>query len=410
MNTVALLILNLDDTTVTETEFELACQNKLYPVIIEMIEITARNGTNYRTNYILYHCNITRILSPCKYTVISSANYNCRFRYENKRGYDLIFYLIDNQYLDPENYMGKKLLTYAFDSTRIDFIKRFLDYSNCNIDYIDNKKQTPLIMACIRTKRTITSIRQGYNYPVKDNFLETNYMRKIISNILDIGVINIGCVDKFNQTALLYLAKHNPELNSLQQYQIQYNGDVIMKLLDYPDCNPGHVNDDEETALILACFYGIKEIALKLLINFGLECNPFYVPSSPNCRDALEIARENNWEEVIDLINSLENKVIGQILDYSEHNPGYVNDYGETALIMACHYGKEDIALQLLTNFGLECNPFYVPSFPNWRRRSALNFAQENNMQEVVDLINCLPGGEGMLKAQEEFYLLGGKS
>ena len=67
--------------------------------------------------------------------------------------------------------------------------------------------------------------------------------------------------------------------------------------------------------------------------------------------------------------------------------------------------GRTDIAVKLLINFGLECNPFYE-EYSDWRPRGALYYARQNRMQEVVDLINCLPGGEDMLQAQEEFYLL----
>jgi ankyrin repeat protein len=154
-----------------------------------------------------------------------------------------------------------------------------------------------------------------------------------------------------NDTALLLACKNNiPE--------------VALKLISMGEIiNPGQVNKKSDkdqggnTALIWACSNNMEEVALKLIENFGEKTNPENVNTYGYTALQYTIINKN-LEVALKLIS------MGEII-----NPGQVNKKsdkdqgGNTALIWACSNNMEEVALKLIENFGEKTNPENVNTY-----------------------------------------------
>jgi ankyrin repeat protein len=157
-------------------------------------------------------------------------------------------------------------------------------------------------------------------YACSNNFRET-----AIGMISNNQVDDVGGIDEYGNTALI-LACYNYMLN-VATLLITTFGDK---------CNPQQVNIFGETALILACNRSKKDLATLLITTFGDKCIP-----------------------------------------------QQVTDDGYTALMWACCKSMSDVATLLITTFGDKCNPQQV----NNNRITALWWASKRKMNDVVVLL-----------------------
>jgi nucleoside diphosphate kinase len=149
--------------------------------------------------------------------------------------------------------------------------------------------------------------------------------------------------------------------------------EVALKLTDYKvdQVNPGQINKDGDTALIWACFNKMDEVALEL-IKFGDKVNPGQISDD---QTALLLACRNNMTDVaLLLITEFGDKV----------NPGQINNSDNTALLLACRNKMTEVALELITKFGDKVNPGQIKIISKNNIETALICACRNNMPDVI--------------------------
>ena len=188
---------------------------------------------------------------------------------------------------------------------------------------------------------------------------------------IETGKSNLGIVDEHGKTALIYACDAGIPMS-----------DVALALIATGQSNPGHVGGSGRTALIHACLMEMTDVALALI----RICQPETVGQIDMFRTtALIYACET---EMTDVALAL--------IATGQSNPQRSGLNGCTALFYACVNGMSEVALALIrTN---NSNPTKVDGTT---RRTALYFAQERNMQEVVDLLVQIPGVAEQLAAQE---------
>jgi ankyrin repeat protein len=102
-------------------------------------------------------------------------------------------------------------------------------------------------------------------------------------------------------------------------------------------CLPQQIDKDGYTALMLACLYELPEVALKLIEVFGEKCLPEQINKYGN--NALMIACYKKLPEVaLKLIEVFGEKCM----------PQQVNNYDYTSLIWACEPELPEVALKLI--------------------------------------------------------------
>ncbi len=106
-----------------------------------------------------------------------------------------------------------------------------------------------------------------------------------------------------------------------------------MKLIDTGVSHPGHINNNSNTALILACDNKLSIIASMLISTE--ESNPEHVNKNGNT--ALIWACHNGMS-----------KVALALIATGKSNPGKINNYNKTALIWACENNMSKVALALI--------------------------------------------------------------
>mgnify|MGYP003334379381 CR=1 FL=1 len=167
------------------------------------------------------------------------------------------------------------------------------------------------------------------------------------------------CIDKHNISSLLLkkLLSINPEIKKyipikildelLIDYIDEHNNTYLMQKIINKDnniiefinkneekCNPEHINNNCNTALLLACNNNLEHVAILLIEKFGELCKPEYID-----------------------------------------NDGY------TALIWACKNKLEKVAILLIEKFGDLCNPECKTN------NTALKLANQNNLINVEKLL-----------------------
>jgi ankyrin repeat protein len=129
------------------------------------------------------------------------------------------------------------------------------------------------------------------------------------------------------------------------------------------------INENKDTALLLACRNKMTEVALKLT----------------DFREDQVIPGQKNKDKDTALIwafrNQMDEVVIKLIRNFGDQvNPGQRTKYGETALIYACRYNMAEVALKLITEFGEDkLKPEHICS-----GYTALLWACRNDMDEVA--------------------------
>jgi ankyrin repeat protein len=180
-----------------------------------------------------------------------------------------------------------------------------------------------------------------------------------------------------DKKGLLRICGKEYSKNILNKGPIMYRNFVALKLIDKYGKKKGYleqINDNNDTALLLACKNNIPEVALKL-ISMGEIINPGQVNKKSDKdqggNTALIWACSNNMEEVaLKLIENFGEKT----------NPENVNTYGYTALQYTIINKNLEVALKLIEKFGEKTNPQSV----NVNNDTALILAIKNNMPEVA--------------------------
>lgn len=161
------------------------------------------------------------------------------------------------------------------------------------------------------------------------------------------------------------------------------------------DCNPGHVNLKNDTALLWACWNDLPEVAYEL-VKMGPICKPEHIDSAGGT--ALIYACTKKMNDVAKLLLTMDcvpgqqtnvrntallkacwngmSEVALKLLDM-DCNPHLLNSDSCTALMLACHKGLSEVALKLLD---MNCLPLHVDTYGT----NALYHACQNEMKEVV--------------------------
>lgn len=153
-------------------------------------------------------------------------------------------------------------------------------------------------------------------------------------------------------------------------------------------------NNRKGTLLILALLDSRINVVKKIIDIHKNNYNPHkqydYENEKANCRPGC--ANQWNPTSLFYMCKNNEFMIANILIDAfgSECDPGFVNSYqnGFTALMWACFHKKEKFAMKLLNNFGNNCNINQVSR----NMHSAMEYAQEGNLQKVIEKINELNG------------------
>ena len=150
--------------------------------------------------------------------------------------------------------------------------------------------------------------------------------------------------------------------------------EVANAIIDSGMSNLNHIQNIEDgldlTALYIAVYDGISEIALKIIATGeGLPGHPNYEGVTP-----LILACDQNMDDVANALIDTGNADIGAVNNVD----------GRTALIYACQNNSTDVAIKLI-NSGNSL-PFLV----DFDGDTALDFAIQNNNQQLIDILTPL--------------------
>ena len=159
-------------------------------------------------------------------------------------------------------------------------------------------------------------------------------------------------------------------------------------------CNPGHANDDGDTAIILACKNQHLMLAAALLDAFGDVCNIGHVNKDGKTALMLIVSETYDETEACQLIAQFGGFGVACA-------PGHVNHDGDTALMLACKHEQFANAAALITTFGDACSLGHINGEGNTALTLALSPADYiYSDEEVYQLIAqfcgfgavCAPG------------------
>jgi len=175
-------------------------------------------------------------------------------------------------------------------------------------------------------------------------------------DILKREEINLNQVNNDGNTALILACFEKKELD-------------VLKLIEKEEIKINQVNKNGNTALIMACYNKMERVALKLLEREEININQV------NCigATALICACENEMESVA-------LKLLGR----KDININQVDNDSYTALIMACGRKMERVALKLLDKEDININHTHCYGI------TALDIAIKNNMENVIKKIKEL--------------------
>ena len=89
----------------------------------------------------------------------------------------------------------------------------------------------------------------------------------------------------------------------------------------------------------------------------------------------------NSNDLLIDLIKKKDTEKALELIQSNQFNPEYVDNIGNTALILACNNSLNDVALALIQT--RQSKPEQV----NSKGETALHFAEKNNMFQVIEML-----------------------
>lgn len=190
---------------------------------------------------------------------------------------DIKNYIEQNKPLDIHDKYGDTLLMYVCFKEYEDIALKMLEkgFKAVNLSFLneENNNLTALSIAC---------------------FLG---LKEVVLKMLEFGPkeTNINSQDVAGDTPIMVLmhrvSKDNNDLFL----------EPIFKILDFEprSLNLALVNDEQFTALMMACEYGLKEVAFKMLENPAFNLN---LLQTKNGEDAVDIASRNNLEEISQLL------------------------------------------------------------------------------------------------------------
>jgi ankyrin repeat protein len=163
-----------------------------------------------------------------------------------------------------------------------------------------------------------------------------------------------------------------------------YNGESLLELINDGkiddntildptyDYKIDYIGNDDNTALMHACWHKFKNLAMQIIITFGDKCKPGH--SNVNKTTALMIACHNKLVDVaMKLIEICGDKC----------KPYQIDNIGNTALTLACYNILEGLAIKLIDTFGDKCKPYHVDRFGS----DALLYAKWNNMNRFLKIL-----------------------
>lgn len=144
--------------------------------------------------------------------------------------------------------------------------------------------------------------------------------------------------------------------------------EVALRLISTNLSNPDYITKQNTTALLFACQNNMNNVALALIAT-GYS-NPDL--ASNNNITSLMLACKNNM-----------NNVALVLIATGHSNPSKISTNAKmTALMYACKNKMCDVALAIIATGNSNCN--YISKNNN----SALKFARENNLDELINAIN----------------------
>ena len=128
---------------------------------------------------------------------------------------------------------------------------------------------------------------------------------------------------------------------------------------------------DKEITLLCACERGCRETAIGMISNNQVD-------------DAGEIDENGNTALILACANFMSDVATLLITTFGDKcNPQQVNIYSTTALMVACARSMSNVATLLITTFGDKCNPQQVNPYGE----TTLSLASKNKMNDVVVLL-----------------------
>jgi len=248
--------------------------------------------------------------------------------------------LLKNNYelnLYQEDKTGKTALDYSIENNFDDLTKRIIQ--KMEIDKKDKNNETYFIKLCKnKTKLAMYLIdldKINLNLEHTDNFKKTaliyaieNKSFKLSKKIIN-KMNNFDAIDLFNKIPLMY-AVENHSLD-------------IVKILSKKTKNVNHINDDNETSIIIACKLNLKNISLELLKNKNVKVN---CCDNYNSTPLIYACKENQ-DVVVDKILEKD------CLLYKE------DDENEDALSTAIILKNDKIALSIIKKWEKDFNVPY---------------------------------------------------
>lgn len=234
--------------------------------------------------------------------------------------------------LDLSSDVLRQIMIYYIDNSKLNQKKiKFIGSKGLNgINETINIKKPRIYDVCWNPNEEVSELISEEDTNYVDDYGDTFLMISCRNNIMKYicKILKFECklwqVNETGNTALMYACRHKQTEVALKILEMDYKGTVAGK--------PEQYDEYGCTALILACANKMSDVALKL-VNMGNICNP--------------------------------NKV---------------NRMGYTSLMIACKHKITEVALKLLD---MDCNLNQM----DHHERTALSYAMENGMQEVIEKI-----------------------
>lgn len=176
-------------------------------------------------------------------------------------------------------------------------------------------EDTSEALKIINENRTNGELLGSINFEDKTPLLKAiqNNMPEVALALIQTGLSKPGYEDEeYNDNSILYYAIQQTK-NNKEMEQVVF----ALLNLDTGEVDPGHIEFNDTTPLMLACSNKLSEIALRLIATG--KSNPKYV--NENGEDALAIAKELNMTEVVDaLIQLLDQEDIDEVDEIQEED------------------------------------------------------------------------------------------
>lgn len=302
------------------------------------------------------------LTKDCLPHFIDKSN-NTALIYACNRGFDTVALKLLETDCKPNHVGGSgyTALMWACTNISMENVALKLILMDSNVLYVNNKGKSALNIA-YNTGLKLVALTIIKKYGKECNIKNKNTLllqacqkndEEMVLELLNAGC-DPDCIDSTGCTPLIHAT---------------YNGmfAIVSRLLTISRNNIDYVNNNGETALLIACSNKYNNTAVHLLLN---GCKAQHI--NKNNDTALILACRNNME--LAAINILK----------TDCRPEHVDNYGNTALMLACRNGMETVSINLLS---MNCKPDQINKTNSTALLYALHYASSKSRNVALELL-----------------------